>query len=155
MDTQQIEIIGRNFLVSLLISDGVEVAMPLRDRGIDVIAFQDISEKGEFQAIPVQLKAFSKRGFGVYKKYEKFPGMLIAYLWHASEPLKSELYILSYDQALVIADEFGWTRTNSWMDKGNYITSNPSAALTQALAPYQYSPGTLMSLVNSQIVPSN
>jgi hypothetical protein len=149
LDTQQIEIVGRNLLVSLFISDGIEVAMPMRDRGIDVIAFLDLPEKGSFKAVPVQLKAFSQRGFGVYKKYEKFPDMLIAYLWFANEPLKAELYVLTYEQAVGIADHLGWTKTISWTSNGSYITSKPSKELVGALEPYKYSPGKLADLIRN------
>lgn len=149
LDTQQVEIIGRNLLVSLFISDGVEIAEPLRDRGIDLIAFQDLASEGKFRAVPVQLKAFSQRGFGVYKKYEKFPNMLIAYMWFVNEPLEATLYVLTYDQAVEIADRLGWTKTTSWLTHGNYTTSNPSAALTKELEPYKYSPGQLAKLVFS------
>jgi len=38
MDTQTIEILGRNRLVTELISAGIEVALPLRDHGVDLIA---------------------------------------------------------------------------------------------------------------------
>jgi predicted methyltransferase MtxX (methanogen marker protein 4) len=38
---QQIEIMGRNRLVNELIAAGIAVAVPLRDRGIDVIAYGD------------------------------------------------------------------------------------------------------------------
>jgi hypothetical protein len=39
VDSQTVEIIGRNFLVSQLVRDGVEVARPERDHGIDLIAY--------------------------------------------------------------------------------------------------------------------
>lgn len=149
LDTQQVEIVGRNLLVSLFTSDGVEVAMPQRDRGIDVIAYQDLTDTGNFVAVPVQLKAFSQRGFGVHKKYAKFPGLLIAYVWYASEPLKSSLYILSYSQAKSIADELGWTNTPSWQDGGSYITNKPSTQLVNILEKYKYAPGKLAKAIGN------
>ena len=39
MDTQMIEIMGRNRLIDELLRAGLEVALPLRDRGIDLIAY--------------------------------------------------------------------------------------------------------------------
>jgi len=44
MDSQTVEIIGRNYLVSRLVSDGLEVARPERDRGVDLIAYLDLDE---------------------------------------------------------------------------------------------------------------
>ena len=39
VDSQLIEIIGRNRLINELLRGGLEVATPLRDRGIDLIAY--------------------------------------------------------------------------------------------------------------------
>lgn len=150
LDTQQVEIVGRNLLVSLFISDGVEIAEPLRDRGIDLIAFQDLPAGDTFRAVPIQLKAFSQRGFGVYKKYEKFPDMLIAYMWHVNEPLEAVLYVLTYGQAVEIAEKFGWTETDSWQRHGVYASTKPSAQLVGALESYKYKPGLLADLVSTQ-----
>jgi hypothetical protein len=41
-DTQVIELIGRNRLGSEILRDGLEVAVPARDRGIDLIAYSDL-----------------------------------------------------------------------------------------------------------------
>ena len=43
MDTQTIEILGRNRLVNELLVAGLEVAIPLRDRDIDLIAYIDLT----------------------------------------------------------------------------------------------------------------
>ena len=37
MDSQATEIVGRNYLVSQLVRDDLEVAKPERDRGVDLI----------------------------------------------------------------------------------------------------------------------
>jgi predicted methyltransferase MtxX (methanogen marker protein 4) len=56
MDSQTVEIIGRNRLVNELLAAGLEVATPLRDRGIDLIAYVDLDEAiGRFAAFPIQL----------------------------------------------------------------------------------------------------
>jgi len=44
MDSQQVEIIGRNWLVSELYRSGLEVARPERDHGIDLIAYLDLDQ---------------------------------------------------------------------------------------------------------------
>ncbi|MHB2036215.1 MAG: hypothetical protein ACYCPW_05680 [Nitrososphaerales archaeon] len=41
MDTQLVELAGRNWLTSELLKAGLEVARPERDRGIDLIAYVD------------------------------------------------------------------------------------------------------------------
>ena len=146
LDTQQVEIVGRNILISLFMSDGIEVAMPQRDRGIDLIAYKDLDDGGDFRAVPIQLKAFSRAGFGLQRKYEKFPNLRIAYVWFASEPLKSSVYVLSYKQAEELAQILGWTKTASW-DNGSYVVNNPGARIVELLEPYKYAPTKLPSLI--------
>ena len=41
LDTQQIELLGRNRLVNEIIRANLEVTVPIRDRGIDMIAYAD------------------------------------------------------------------------------------------------------------------
>lgn len=71
MDPQTVEIIGRNYLVSMLVSDGLEVARPERDRGVDLIAYLDLDEVGRFVACPIQMKAATTASFSLHYKYER------------------------------------------------------------------------------------
>lgn len=43
LDTQVVELMGRHRLMNELLRDGLEVAAPVRDRGVDVIAYADLS----------------------------------------------------------------------------------------------------------------
>ena len=87
VDGQTVEIIGRNYRVSLLACDGLEIARPERDRGVDLIAYLDLDQNsGGFTACPIQMKAATDQSFGISKKYEKFPQLLIVHLWHVHEP---------------------------------------------------------------------
>lgn len=151
LDNQQVELIGRNDLVSLLITENIEVALPLRDHGIDLLAFVDIDSKGQHRVVPIQLKTSSNRIFSVHRKYKKFPGILMAYVWYATEPSKTELYIMTYKDAEKLADQFGWTTSEAnWIskgDKGGYSTSNPSKQQILALEPYLYKYGKFNSLI--------
>ena len=40
-DSQLTEIAGKHLLISRLVAAGFEVAQPLRDKGIDLVAYQD------------------------------------------------------------------------------------------------------------------
>ena len=82
MDTQSIEIIGRNYLVSSLVTDGVEVARPERDRGIDLIAYLDLDQVGRFIACPIQMKAASEASFSLFPKYERVPRVPCTFVGH-------------------------------------------------------------------------
>jgi hypothetical protein len=72
LDSQQVEILGRNLVKGAIIEANLEVATPERDNGIDLIMFR-WSHAGEFRARPIQIKAASKFSFGMDRKYEKIP----------------------------------------------------------------------------------
>jgi hypothetical protein len=115
MDAQSAEIVGRNYLVSQLVRDGLEVARPERDRGLDLIAYLDLDETdGGFVACSIQMKAASERQFGIARKYEKFSKLLFAYVWNVHDPGRARTFGLTYSEALDVAKAMGWTKTASW-----------------------------------------
>ena|SRR2546422_856212 len=140
MDSQAVEILGRNRLVSELVAAGIEVARPERDRGIDLIAYLDrVGDVRTFRAVPIQMKAASAACFSLDAKYKKTNGLVIAYVWHLSSPEHGVTYATSYNEALKIAAAMGYTTSPSWR-KGSYSTSHPSARLRDLLEPFRTSP---------------
>ena len=70
LDKQVVEVFGRNRLVEALLAEGVEVAIPARDNGIDLVAyFSSAPRSGNFVAVPIQMKAASVKSFVLDKKY--------------------------------------------------------------------------------------
>jgi hypothetical protein len=141
MDSQVVELLGRNRLVSDLLQAGLEVALPLRDRGVDLIAYADLGKDvRRFVARPIQMKASSKKAFGVQRKYAKIRDLLIAYVWFLGDPDKSRIYALTYPQAVAVAEKMGYTQTASWRQGGGYTTTRPSPKLVSLLKPYEMTP---------------
>jgi len=138
IDSQQVEIVGRNLLISLLVSSGIEVARPERDRGVDLIAYLDLEVERGFQALPLQLKAFSARGMSVNRKYERLSDLHVVYAWHVREPAEAEFFCLSTAEAVAVATEMGWTKTGAW-EQGVYTTTRPSRRLVALLEQYRVS----------------
>lgn len=140
MDKQLIELLGRNKLTDELLRADLEVARPLRDRGIDLIAYADTESKvGAFVARPIQMKASSYQAFGIDKKYGKFRDLLLAYVWNLDSKSEPITFALTYDEALQIATAMGYTKTESWK-RGTYTTTRPSARLRALLEPYGMTP---------------
>lgn len=133
MDTQVVELLGRNWLISQLLKGGLEVSLPLRDKGIDLIVYLD---KNKFVSCPVQMKASTKASFSLDKKYEKFPNMILAYVWYLEDANKTVSYALTYSEALQVCEKMGWTKTESWK-KGFYSTTKPSDKLLKLLELYK------------------
>jgi hypothetical protein len=144
-DTQVVELIGRNRLGSEILRDGLEVAVPARDRGIDLIAYADLSSHvRKFIARPIQMKAASDESFSIDLKYKKVADLIIAYVWHVHDPNTSVTYALTYKEALAVARKC-WPRAQrnsaSW-SRGRYSTTKPSSELRNLLKHFQMSEGT-------------
>ncbi len=142
LDTQVIELIGRNCLSSELLRDGLEVAVPARDRGIDLIAYADLFSRVErFIARPIQMKAASEESFSIDRKYERVADLIVAYVWHIHDPDTTVTYALTYKEALIVARKcWARARSASWK-RGRYSTSRPSQKLRGLLEPYRMTEG--------------
>lgn len=137
LDSGLVELVGRNFLTAQLLQAGLEVALPVRDRGIDLIAYADLGGNVDrFVGRPIQLKAALNRSFSIDRKYQKFPDLLIAHVWGLDDLAKSCCYLMSHAESVAIGNEMGWTQTVSW-EKGYYMTTSPSKKLLALLEPYR------------------
>jgi len=136
-DVQLVEILGRNRLISELLQAGLEVALPIRDRGIDLIAYADLgSQVREFTACPIQMKASSARSFSIAQKYGKFPNLILAYVWGLAGEGERVTYALTQTEAVEVGSVLGWTSSQSWQT-GLYTTQRPGNRLLELLAPYR------------------
>jgi hypothetical protein len=146
LDMQQRELMGRHRLVEALIHENIEVAMPLRDRGVDLIAYMSATPESvaptiapsRFLAVPIQMKSASEERFSVHKKYEAIAGLLLVYVWHVENPAKLVFYAMTYKQSLAVAESRGMTKTNSWKTpKGKYSATRISDPLREQLRPFR------------------
>ncbi len=138
MDTQVIELLGRNTLINALLKAGFEVAQPARDRGVDLIAYLDVDDEIEqFVGVPIQLKVASNQSFNINKKYNKFPNLIMACVWDLTHDTESPIYALTQQEAVAVGDAMGWTQTASWQQGGLYSSTRPSKKLIKCLEPYR------------------
>jgi hypothetical protein len=137
-DSQLTEIAGKHLLISRLVAAGFEVAQPLRDKGIDLVAYRDGEDGKEFAAYPIQLKASSHESFSLDKKYERFgPRLLIAYVWNVQDPEHSDVYALTFGDALQVMKKKGYAETDSWTKRGYYFVRSAGIELKEILEPYK------------------
>jgi len=118
-DTQIVELAGRNRLASELQKARIEVARPERDHGVDLVAYLDLDVE-KFCARPIQMKAATGEIFNVQRRYEKFPELMLIFVWNVAMD-KSRYFALTYKEAESVAQVMKWTETASW--KGE--TSGP------------------------------
>jgi hypothetical protein len=146
-DSQKVELLGRNRLIDELLRDNLEVALPVRDRGIDLIAYADLSDKvSSYVARPIQMKAAWKKSFAIDRKYQRFPGLVIAYVWHLDSRNEAITYAMDYLQCCAVAEQMGWTRTASW-GRGGYASNAPGKRLLSLLEPFQMRTGSWWKLI--------
>jgi len=137
MDKQIVELLGRNHLIDEILRAGFEVALPLRDRGVDIIVYADLGANVQrFISRPIQLKTYSGRGFRVDRKYEKIRDLLMAYVWLS----ESATFACSVDESVDIANKMGWTKTASWEKGQSWTTTSPGKKLRSLLEPFRMTP---------------
>lgn len=142
VDSQVTELIGRNFLTAQLLLAGLEVALPMRDRGTDLIIYRDLPDREtRFECLPLQMKAAAKECFAVDQKYAKFPDLLHVYVWNVASPGEDHpTYAMTYADAIGVAGRMGWTKTTTWKRAGVYTTTKPSKELKQLLSQFLMTP---------------
>jgi len=143
IDSQVTEIIGRNYLIAQILGSGLEVATPMRDRGVDLLVYRDIPRRNTaFQCLPVQLKSATVESFAVSKKYDKFPKLLIVHIWNVGNASEGHpTFAMTYEQTLDIAAKMGWTNTATWRANEIYSTTRPSTKLKDLLEEHRMNPG--------------
>jgi hypothetical protein len=136
-DSQLTEIAGKHLLISRLVAAGFEVAEPLRDKGIDLVVYRDGEGGNDFAAYPIQLKASSHESFSLDRKYERFSRLLIAYVWNVQAPERSDVYALTFRDAMQVMEKKGYAKTDSWTKRGYYFVRSAGPELKEILEPYK------------------
>lgn len=137
MDEGGIELVARNYLVNQLYRCGVEVAQPLRDIGVDLVAYLDRDcPDRTFRAWPLQLKANSSEGFSIDGKYAAIASLMIVFAWHLESEAAVEFYALSYDEIESLAASMGWARQRGQ----RWAVTKPSQQLRQLLQAHRVQP---------------
>ncbi len=134
MDAQTIEVLGRHRLTEELLEEDIEVALPVRDRGVDLVAYLEQGEEiTRFCARPIQMKAAREAVFSIEKKYAKVPHLLLVFVWFVTEPAKTRFFALTYDEAVRVAEMMGYTDTASWQQGGKYAVTSVGSGLEDEL----------------------
>ncbi len=152
LDAQTIALIGRDRVIEQLHRAGLEVALPRRDHGIDVIAYVD--KEPTFQALAIQVKASANFRWVVNEKYGPFAEMVIAFAMYLADENRAVVYALPHTENLAIATRLGYTeRYATWLKpkraaQGGYIwIDRPGPKLTEELEPHRASPERWRSLL--------
>ncbi|EIP96367.1 hypothetical protein OpiT1DRAFT_00782 [Opitutaceae bacterium TAV1] len=136
--TSSCEFLGTFRFIEKLLSEGLAVAKPLVDDGVDLIVYADRKPLiDRFAAVPIQLKCYSEDGFIVDEKYGKIEGLFIAYIWFSGDHSKLKIYVLPYSVADALAKKRNgepFKRT-----KGIFTTTSVPAHVKDKLRAYERS----------------
>lgn len=123
----QIERIGTAHLIAELYKEGIKIAFPDIDDGVDLIAYTDSVTTG-FRSVPIQIKCFSGSGFSSNKSYLKTPSLKIAYIWNVGKSVGPRFFLMPYESAEEIVSSKKWSRK-----AGRYARTSSSSVLEAAL----------------------
>jgi hypothetical protein len=127
----QLEKIGEAFIAKQLYGENLQIAYPDIDTGIDLIVYK-IDVNRHFNAVPVQIKAFSGEEFYTDIKYLNISGLFIVYLWYIGTDKPVRAFGMKYIDAERIVDERRWSRK-----EGKYARTRGTSTLSEALAPFE------------------
>jgi hypothetical protein len=136
VDSKTIELLGRNRLVDELLQAGLDVALPVAQRGIDLIVYGH-QDDGSFVACPLQLRASSGRKFAIDHTNEKMPNLIYAFVWGVGTE-KVATYALTHREMLRVGESTGYSLMQS-SQKELYGTS-PNRSLLDELERYRMTP---------------
>lgn len=136
MDTETLALVGRNRLINELLEAGVEVALPVRDKGIDLFAYFDMKETTV--VAPIRIRASAGRSFAIDQKLERVPRLIHVFVWGVGTD-KPSTYALTHHEAMTVADAMGYTITQDGQ-RGLYTTQQPSKTLVEQLKRFQMTP---------------
>ena len=135
LDSKQVELIATSWMEAQLMRKGYEVARPLRDKGIDIIAYRDDPDHA-FSATPIQIKSAQKKTFSIQKKYAD-RNIVMAYIWNATSDAPT-LFLVPYAEAVQLLDSIGDAiNSTSWVEYGAYSSQSPSKALIEKMKPFK------------------
>jgi len=136
--TSSCEFLGTFRFIEKLLSEGLAVAKPFVDDGVDLIVYADRKPLiDHFAAVPIQLKCYSESGFVVDEKYKKIEGLFITYIWYSGDHSKLRIYVLPYS----VADSLAKRKNGVPFKraKGRYTTTNVPAHVREKLKRYERS----------------
>ena len=113
---------GEMLVAAELMRRGVEVAVPVVDIGVDLLAYRlDGAHGVPTRLVPIQVKAYSGTGYHFQRRwFERAPGVVLVSVWHtATTP---EFYVLESIARVeeVLGDH---ALTDSWRVRGGYTVT--------------------------------
>lgn len=142
LDSQQIEVLGRNLFISALLRDGIEVATPIRDNGIDLLVYKAFHNARQTpKVVPIQLKCSSGAAWGIKRRYETIKDIRLVHVWNLATEIPCEFYCLSWSDANSVLMQHNYTPMNWDTPQGSYAANRVTQSLRNTLSRFKVVPG--------------
>jgi hypothetical protein len=82
------------------------------------------------------MKASTHESLSLDRKYQKIHNILIAYVWNVSAAEHTDIYFLTFNDAVKVMEIKGYADTDSWKKRGYYFVRNAGAELKELLKQY-------------------
>jgi len=130
--SQRTELINTHRAVESILEAGLDVAMPLKDDGIDLVCYVSKGD-GPWTSVAIQVKS----RFGVDKKYLSRPGLVMCYVCSPND-----IYVLTHERAMEIAQARGYLNParKSWRTLNGYSVPTVGKSLSTDLVPFAATP---------------
>lgn len=146
MDSQIIDLLGRNRLVDELLQAGLDVAVPVKQRGIDLIVYAQQSD-GSFVASPLQIRSSAGRSFSIDHTNEKMANLIYAFVWGVGTE-KVATYALTQREMQRVGESTGFSLMQS-SQRALYAES-PNRSLLAEIERFKMSPESWKKKLDSQ-----
>ncbi len=148
MDKQLIEVIGRSKFTEFAILSGFELAVPVRDCGIDCLLYFPVEDRLLNTAIPVQLKCYSAQALTVDSRYDRIGNILHVVIWNCLTASPS-FFVLTQKHAMQLAAHLKWDKTTGWANKGGrYDATTATGPIRDAMTQYSVTTTTFKEMVS-------
>lgn len=132
---------GIRIFESQLRQAGLRLCEPAKKNGVDYLIYEEASSEDK-ASYPVKIKTSTHEVFSLYKSESRIPRLLVTYVWHAHNPAESEVYALTYSEALEIVKKKPYMTSKSWKEDGGYSVTHAGAELKEMLRAYRMTPKT-------------
>jgi len=110
----------------------IDVAYPAQDGGIDLLAYRghDLS-----RIIPIQVKARTSTCYEFQKGWFRIDGLVLVQVWYVTEIPEFFIFGNLGDVANALGPQH--VATQSWLAKGNYNVTTPTADHLKRMQPHK------------------
>ena len=112
---------GEALVAAELLRQGIDVAYPAYDGGVDLLAYRE----HDFNCVvPIQVKTRSETCYNFQKSWFEVNRLVLVQVWYAANPTTPQFYVFSNLQQ--VEEALGeHADTDSWKRQGGYSVTQP------------------------------